>query len=97
MKRIGLALILPIILLGLVFTALRYVTCIFTNPEKGWHVALMVDETCNVDANGRVNWTISARAAKAWYAGHWWGCVLCKLLDAMQSEHCAKALEDQQK
>lgn len=96
MKRLALLALFVLVIAGLLFTALRYLTCIITNPEKGWHIAFMVDETCNVDANGKVNWTISARAAKAWYAGKTWGCVLCKVLDAIQPGHCAKALEDQQ-
>ncbi|MDE2469172.1 MAG: hypothetical protein KGL35_10645 [Bradyrhizobium sp.] len=95
MKRLGLALIFPIIALGLLFTALRYLTCIFTNPEKGWHIAYMVDEACNVDANGRVNWTISARAANARNRGQAWGCILCRILGWIQPGHCDTALKDE--
>jgi hypothetical protein len=97
MKRLGLILIYPIILVGLVYTALRYIGCVAVNPDKGWHVALMVDETCNVDANGKVNETISARAAKARNAGTAWGCVLCKILDWIQANHCTDALNDDKK
>lgn len=54
----------------------------------------MIDETCNTDANGRVNETISKRAALAQQRGTRWGCVLCKLLDAVQTNHCENALDD---
>ncbi|MDE2472859.1 MAG: hypothetical protein KGL35_30110, partial [Bradyrhizobium sp.] len=60
-------------------------------------VAYMVDETCNVDANGTVNWTISARAARARNSGSAWGCILCRILGWIQPGHCTKALADQVK
>lgn len=95
MKRIALLAIFPLIFVGLFFTAFRYMACIITNTGKAWNIALMVDETCNVDANGKVNETISERAAKAKETGRHWGCILCRVLDAIQSDHCAHALADE--
>lgn len=92
MNRLVLVLLYPLLLAGLVFTALRYLTCVVGNPAKAIHVAKMIDETCNVDANGRVNQTISARAARARNAGCSWGCWLCALLDKIQPNHCTNAL-----
>lgn len=94
MKRVGLLLLFPLILIGLGYTLLRYLTCLVGNPEKGWSVALMVDETCNVDANGYVNTTISARAARAASRGRHWGCILCRVLSWVQPHHCDHALLD---
>lgn len=37
--------------------------------------------------------TISSRAGKARAKGRIWGCVLCKLLDALDKDHCRKAVE----
>ena len=94
MKRLPLLLLYPLLVLGLAFTALRYLTCVIGNPAKAWAVAKMIDETCNVDANGRVNQTISARAALARNAGRPWGCVLCKLLGWItQTDHCTESLQ----
>lgn len=92
--RLALLLLFPLLMVGLLYTALRYLTCIIGNPAKAWHVALMIDETCNVDVNGRVNETISARAAKAQKRGSKWGCLLCGLLNWIQQNHCQKALQD---
>ena len=92
--RLFLLLLLPLLVLGLAVTLLRYLAAIVGSPAKAWRVALMIDETCNVDANGRVNETISARAAKARNAGRRWGCVLCRALDRIQAHHCDTALQD---
>lgn len=92
--RFFLLLLFGLIFIGLVVTALRYLVAVVVNPAKAWRVALMVDETCNVDANGRVNETISARAAKARNAGRRWGCLLCRVLDRIQRGHCDAALRN---
>jgi hypothetical protein len=91
-RRLGLLLLYPLLLIGLAWTSLRYLGCVARNPDKAFRIALMIDETCNVDANGRVNETISARAAKARNAGRRWGCVLCRVLGWVQPRHCDRAL-----
>lgn len=91
-RRLALLALYPLLLFGLLYTAVRYLTCVIGNPDKAWNIALMIDETGNVDANGRVNQTISARAALARNANRPWGCVLCKLLDWVDTNHCTKAL-----
>lgn len=93
-KRPGLILLFPLLVLALAYTALRYLAAIVGDPAKAWNIARMIDETANVDANGRTNETISARAAKAMYARRKWGCVLCWILDRIQPNHCQNALAD---
>jgi len=93
MKRLALIVLSPILALGLVYIAILYFLFTFLNPEKALNIALMIDEASNVSANGRVDETISARAAKAQIAGKKWGCVLCKILDAIQKDHCTNALK----
>lgn len=92
MKRPGLLALYPLLVVGLVYTALRYLAAIIGNPDKALHIALMIDETANVDANGRVNETISARAANARNAHKHWGRILCRILGWIQPGHCDKAL-----
>lgn len=94
MRKLALIALYPLLVVALAYTALRYLTCILGNPGKAWHVALMIDETANVDANGRVDETISARAAKARNAHRHWGCILCRILDMIQKDHCDHALAD---
>ena len=93
-QSIFLLILFPILVAGLIYTFFRYLTCTFGNTQKAWHIALMIDETCNVDANGRVNETISARAAKAQLRKDNWGCLLCWILDKIQKDHCTTALKD---
>lgn len=91
MRRLGLLLLVPLVVLGSAFVVLRYLGCIFTRVDTGWRIALMVDEAANVSANGQVNTTISGRAGRAAYAGRAWGCVLCWVLDKIQPDHCEEA------
>lgn len=93
MTRFYLLLLFPFLLLGLLITVLRYLTCLFGNTQKAWHIALLIDETVNVDVNGRVNESISRRAAQAQVAGRKWGCLLCKFLDTIQPNHCEDTLK----
>lgn len=92
MKRAGLVLIIPLLWLGALFVTLRYLTCIFTNPDKAWSIADMLDQTINVGANGQVDTTISARAGRAAAKRRVWGCLLCRVLDRIQPDHCADAV-----
>ena len=92
MKRIALLALFPLLFIGLIFVAFRYLCSIVTNTDKALNIADMIDQSANVGANGRLDETISARAAKAQIAGRKWGCILCKILNAIQTDHCKKAL-----
>lgn len=93
MNRLALLLIFPLLVFGCVFSMLRYLTCIAMNTDKAWRIAFQLDEMANVGANGKQNTTISARAARARNAGKKWGCILCKVLDKAQKDHCDLSLE----
>lgn len=92
MKRIALVALFPLLFIGLIFVVFRYLYSIITNPSKALNIADMIDQAANVSANGRLDETISARAAKAQIAGRKWGCILCKVLNAIQTDHCKNAL-----
>jgi hypothetical protein len=38
--------------------------------------------------------TISARAGKAAKRGKKWGCILCKILNWIETDHCNKAIKN---
>lgn len=61
----------------------RYVRTVWVAVDQYWNAALGGDE----------DETISSRAAKARIAGRRWGCVFCRLLDAIDRDHCAASLE----
>lgn len=64
--------------------ALRYVRNIAVWLDQGLNVVFL---------GGDPDETISSVAAKARNAGRRWGCVLCKLLDRLDPDHCTRYLE----
>lgn len=93
MKTIYLILLFPVLVIGCIYSMIRYLTTCFFNTDKAWQIAFQVDELANVGANGKKNTTISARSARARNANKTWGCVMCKFLNYFQKNHCDIALE----
>ena len=91
-KRLIFVALAPLLTLAAMFALLRYLWSAFTDPAKAWAIAVAFDDLANVGANGRLGQTISSRAAYAEKSGKAWGCLMCKLLDAVNPGHCAKAL-----
>jgi hypothetical protein len=52
------------------------------------NVAVAVDQLANALIAGDPHATISSRAYLATLRGKRWGCVLCRLLDRIQPDHC---------
>lgn len=61
--------------------------------ERAWRLAVSYDQLANTALGGSEDETISSRAAKARRSGRIWGCVLCRLLDAIQPGHCDSSIE----
>ncbi|KXA71094.1 hypothetical protein AXA74_20275 [Bordetella hinzii LMG 13501] len=62
--------------------------------DRAWRVAVSNDQTLNAALAGSEDETISSRAGKAARAGRKWGCVLCKVLDRFDPQHCQKNIEE---
>lgn len=56
-------------------------------------ILISIDQLANTILGGNEDETISSRAAKAKLQGKRWGCVLCKLLDKIDKNHCEKSIE----
>lgn len=59
-----------------------------------WNFLIAIDQLLNTMLGGDPDETISSRAGK--YAAvqrGWIPCVLCKLLDRIDPNHCAKSIE----
>ncbi len=56
-----------------------------------WHVMVATDRLLNASLGGRSEETLSSRAYRGSIAGitHW--CLLCKLLDIIETDHCKKS------
>lgn len=91
MSRVVLVLLIPVMLLAVPVALLHYVWAIGTAPARAVRIALGFDQLGNVALNGSEDETISSRAAFARDAGKRWGCVLCRLLDSIDPDHCNKS------
>lgn len=58
-----------------------------------WNLLIAIDQLANTLLAGDPDETISSRAAKAARKGERWGCVLCRLLDVFDNNHCEKSIE----
>jgi hypothetical protein len=65
---------------------------LLADSPRFWRGALAKDQAVNAACmNGNEDETISSRAARAAARGERWGCVLCKLLDKIDRNHCRDA------
>lgn len=58
-----------------------------------WNIIVSLDQLVNVLWLGDPDETVSSRAAKASARGDRWACVLCKVLDRIQKDHCKNSVE----
>ena len=59
----------------------------------GKRVLLALSQLLNTLLGGDEDETLSSRAGKSRARGRRWACVLCRLLDALDRDHCRKAIE----
>ena len=59
----------------------------------GFRVAVALDRFLNVLFGGKDDLTISSQAAIAKHNGRIWGCVLCRLLNLLDKNHCEASLK----
>ncbi len=91
MKRWALVLIAPVLLIAPILAFCHFVWAILFNPARAVRIAVGFDQLANVAANGSSTETISSRAYRAQQEGRRWGCILCRLLDKIEKDHCRKA------
>lgn len=92
-QRLALLALLPLCWLSAWAGGLRMLWATFSNPAHAWDVAKGFDLLGNVATNGKLGELISTRAARARNDGRRWGCVLCRLLDAVDPNHCDDSLK----
>lgn len=64
---------------------------IFVGSPRAWRLAKAFDRVGNAATGGQDTETISSRANRAVAEKRRWGCVLCKLLDRFEKDHCKKS------
>ena len=75
-------------LLAATIAMLHYIWAIYKTPDKAMKIAVGYDQLGNVALNGDPRETISSRADYAREDGKRWACVLCKILDKIEKDHC---------
>ena len=58
-----------------------------------WNILISLDQFANTVLAGSPDETISSRAGKAMREGKAWGCVLCRVLNWFERDHCVKSIE----
>lgn len=93
-KRIalGLALWLLCMLVSIV-GGLWMLAAVLGNSTRAWRLAVSYDQLANTAFGGSEDETISSRAGKQARKGKRWACVLCKLLDRFDRDHCERNIE----
>lgn len=89
---LGLALFLLCALVALVGLSWMLLA-ILGNSDRAWRLGVSFDQLANTAFGGSEDETISSRAGKAARKGERWGCVLCKLLDWFEPNHCESNIE----
>lgn len=60
---------------------------------RAWRLAVSYDQLANTAFGGDEDETISSRACKAMLKRRRWGCILCRLLDKIEPDHCRRSVE----
>jgi hypothetical protein len=95
MKQLWLALLLPLLLLALLWWLIKYVWTMVFATDEAWRLAVSVDQLANAAFNGNEDETISSRAGRhcnplVESEKEKWACILCKILDKIEKDHCKK-------
>jgi hypothetical protein len=89
---LGIALVLLCALVAVIGLGWMFVSVVF-NSSRAWRLAVSFDQLANTAFGGHEDETISSRAGKAARKGKPWACVLCRLLDWFEPDHCEKNIE----
>lgn len=90
-QRCGLLVILILCQATHFFASLWMLAALAFGSRRAWRIAVGYDQLLNVVTGGNVDETISSRANRARIEGQLWGCVLCRALDLIERNHCAKS------
>jgi hypothetical protein len=88
-RWLSIAAVLAICQLALILAPIRAAWALLTgNSDRAWEIAKGYDLLANPVFNGRAGEYISGRAHRGTSEGARWACVLCRLLDLIDKDHC---------
>lgn len=88
MRKLGLFLIFCLCQIAVVLAPFIFLYSLFRNEDKAFDMLKAYDRLGNTEINGSDAETISSRAYRGMTEGNKAFCVLCKLLDMIQANHC---------
>ena len=92
-ERIALLTLWVLCQLAHTIAAFWMLCAIIAGSPRAWKLAIAYDQLANAAFGGNEDETISSRAYKASLNKRRWGCILCKLLDKIEPDHCAQSVE----
>ena len=92
-QRLSLLALWGLCQLAAILASLWMLIAIITGSRRAWTIAVAHDQLANAAFGGHEDETLSSRAGKAARQGKRWACVLCRLLDRLDPNHCEKAIE----
>ncbi len=92
-KRLIIVFLLLLCQIVVVLAPIRALFAVINNPKRAFYILLGYDLLGNVMLNGDPREYISTRAYRSREENTRWGCVLCKLLDAIEDDHCRSSAE----
>jgi hypothetical protein len=93
-KRLALTALFPLLLLAVVWLAVKYVWATVFSPNSAWTLAVSADQLANAAFNGNPDETISSRAYRHSQDNadrECWAVWLCRLLNLVEENHCKKS------
>ncbi len=91
MKRLALIAIWLVCVLAGALASVQMLWSIMVDSPKAWRLAKAFDRVANAATGGQDTETVSSRAHRAVTEKRRWGCILCKLLDQFEQDHCKKS------
>ena len=93
-RRLLLLVFLVAGVIGCILAIVWMLACIIFMPygPRPMHIALAFDQLVNASTGGSEDETISSRAGRLRKEGRGWACVLCRVLDALDKNHCEKSI-----
>lgn len=90
-RRAGQLVIFLVCQFAHVVSSVWMLVAVVTGSDRYWRIARAYDRVGNAAMGGLDTETVSSRASRARRAGRTWGCVLCRVLDWIDKDHCAKS------
>lgn len=88
MNRLTLFAIWLLCQLAFIVASLWMLVAIVTGSPRAWRLAVAFDQLANAATGGNEDETISSRAWRGTQEGRKGWCLLCRLLDRFQKDHC---------